>query len=538
MDSQTYEKIAMLLSKKIIFLPFGRSKKRLELLDDPVFSTKPETIKYLMELVLGGDDEVARKAIKCMRANVSAFNSKTWLWLEEDIRRNNYWDYIQREMWTAIKPNHFPAYERFGDDALLVVGLISFHNDGFIREAALKFLYQFNQGEELRYILLRANDWVPQIRNQVGKYLIKRAKVNQPYAWLQVIPYLYRLTNCRRKDHMNLIRIVEDSLTMPSNCDYLIEGLKSQENITRRLSADLICKIIDDPLKLLETGLDHNNNKILCASIQKALNNMDAEENQADRIYAVLYKSKSALIRGSSLDLLQKCTQYELVKEYQSFLTDPSLSVRESSRCWLKKNGIMDFANYYREAIKQGDQLLGAISGLGEVGTKDDAELLVPFFLQEKMRLKKATLKAIAILNPKDYVDLFIEALLDRNKNLSSVARKALQYNILLVDEKKLWNALEGLSLPEHVLDNIILIISKMPKWKCLIQLLMLYKLNYPGIEHKVNHQLANWIIRYNRSYAKPSKEEIQMIKKMLNSGDTLDQSIKARIEFLIKGIN
>ena len=415
---------------------------------------------------------------------------------------------------------------------MLLIGLLSFHNNGYIRQSALVMLDSFSTGKELRFLLLRANDWVPAIRKLSGKCLAKRITEENLDAWISNMPFLYRLNNCVRQDHMVLIGKVEELFVSLPNGDLLYKGLNSSEKTTRRECYRLLWRTKENNILLLKAGLASPDVFIQRAAINMALS--VSKEIGADFLYKLLKNSRSVMVRSNALDLLEECREFNLVEEYKGKLTDSSLSVRGSARYWLGKYGVRDFALYYRDALEKGSEVLGSVHGLGETGVREDAELLAPYLSCKKLKVKKAAMKAVARLNIEPYIDFFIEALGDEHRGVSSEARRALVNRTYMLDEKKIWSLLHKPNISEHVLDNVILVFAGMSKWRALEQFLKMDTIDCPGIDGRINEMLKVWVIRFNRSYTNPSENESNLIRQLMGNAIKIDPDIRRQIDFLM----
>lgn len=532
LEEQTIKTIEKMLSKKITFLPLGRRKAVLDLLDLPAFIYDSETIKYLFELVFDRDIVIVKKALDCIEFNINSFLKQNWIWLEQDFRSNYYYG-IPRTRWFALKPSDVDNLERFEEHQTLVAGLLSFHNNGYVRETALNKLGKFGPTEKgLTFILLRANDWVPEIRLQVERVLMQMVSKENANYWLFNMPYLYRLVNCGRKNHQELIQAVEKCLAGLSDKAILYEALNSSEKITRRVSFELLWRTDENREKLLRLGLNHNDISIRKIAIKNASEAID--QIGADKMYEFYCKNKSAIIRVFATDLLEKCKEHNSIKELEGFLLDISLSVRESARYWLRKYLYKEFAQYYRNALNH-SVTYGAICGLGETGEKEDSVLIYKFTNHPQAKLRRAAIHAIAKLDPKEHIELFINSLNDKSIGISKEGRLALQANINLVDEAKLWSIIEKQEARSYITDNVFYIFSKLPKWKSLIQLLRLFEYDYEGYEKEINDALTHWILKNSRGYNQPSLTESKKIKELLKDSDKLSSSNRAYIEFYLK---
>ena len=67
-----------------------------------------------------------------------------------------------------------------------ILGIASFDPDGYLREAALKEMEQLDTGNILPYVLLRLNDWVPQVAT-LAQDILKKMLDNKKVTITQIV---------------------------------------------------------------------------------------------------------------------------------------------------------------------------------------------------------------------------------------------------------------------------------------------------------------------------------------------------------------
>ena len=73
-----------------------------------------------------------------------------------------YYNGYVSEQWNTIKPKQVEAYLNKTKD-IPVGNLLSLHKNGYVRQVAVRFLSNVENGEEIRFLILRLNDWVDSI---------------------------------------------------------------------------------------------------------------------------------------------------------------------------------------------------------------------------------------------------------------------------------------------------------------------------------------------------------------------------------------
>ena len=83
-------------------------------------------------------------------------------------------------------------------DSAFVLGLTSFHPDGYLREKALHALAARHSGIEIPFILLRLNDWVKEIRTVAREAFDERLTPEYAVHFVMNLPLVLRLKDWER----------------------------------------------------------------------------------------------------------------------------------------------------------------------------------------------------------------------------------------------------------------------------------------------------------------------------------------------------
>jgi hypothetical protein len=92
--------------------------------------------------------------------------------------------------------------------SLRVLGLLSFNAEGRIRELATRVLAGLSGGEEVPFLLLRANDWVSQVVQPARNGLLRRCTAEYASIFAAALPLVERVAGKRRVDHGGLVRAI------------------------------------------------------------------------------------------------------------------------------------------------------------------------------------------------------------------------------------------------------------------------------------------------------------------------------------------
>src|SRR6185437_14381477 len=103
-------------------------------------SNEPAAIVDILPFVLAAKPDVATAAATSVHKLVLRITTKELMWLDCVLRRRSSYsgDYLYE--WHKLSPERFGLIERFGEASVSLFGMASFHQSGYVREAAIKRL--------------------------------------------------------------------------------------------------------------------------------------------------------------------------------------------------------------------------------------------------------------------------------------------------------------------------------------------------------------------------------------------------------------
>lgn len=302
-----------------------------------------------------------------------------------------------------------------------VVALASMHPNGHLREAAVWLLASRTDGGELPFLLVRVNDWVPQVRKTALAAL--RARLSPAYAesFVRCLGVVASLGTGRRAPHEALVADIESLCASASQA--VSEALGSPSPAVRRAAARVAVQS-RDPALLERAAMARD--PLVATLGARAI----AAAFTGDALREILPR----LRRGASalrwIALAAVCDKLlsEAEPHLREALLDPSPSVRELGRYRWQKVGLasIDFAAFYRDVVPRarGRALATALHGLAETGSAVDAPLFEPHLRHPSADVRAAAVHGIGRRGAGQYADALLGAMSDPSPDVARTARR------------------------------------------------------------------------------------------------------------------
>src|SRR5207302_5591667 len=106
----------------------------------------------VLPFVLAAKPDVAAAAAMSVHKIVLRTTTKELVWLDYVLRRRSSYsgDYLYE--WHKLSPEQLGLLERFGEASASLLGMASFHQSGYVREAAIKRLDLITSGAEIPFL--------------------------------------------------------------------------------------------------------------------------------------------------------------------------------------------------------------------------------------------------------------------------------------------------------------------------------------------------------------------------------------------------
>jgi len=304
------------------------------------------------------------------------------------------------------------------------VAIATCHRSGFVRQKAVEALAGCPDGIELPFLLVRLNDWVPEVRAAAEEALRARLHVEHARSWVRCLGLLARLRLGGRGQLAAFTASVEALLARAEARPFLEAGLRSGSVGVRRAclrivagspdSADLLRVALRDP----DPVTSWNAARVLC----KAL-----ERDSLREVLTVMQRG-NARARCLALETLCERFQGEAEPHLRAGLLDPAAIARELARFKRQKTGLtgLEFATFYREQldVQRGALFVTALRGLAETGTAGDAPVLAKFVAEPRAAVREAAVLGLGRCDGEKQVERLVAALGDPNLRVVKAAHR------------------------------------------------------------------------------------------------------------------
>ncbi|MBD1373543.1 hypothetical protein IC620_14405 [Hazenella sp. IB182357] len=440
--------------------------------------------------------------------------------------------------WGNESPRNLLLTSMNEEERVSILGLCTFHPNGYFREKALHTLANFETGREIPFFLFRCNDWVPEIRRVARMNFENRISIKYGKEIVQNLPIVFKLRNAKRADHSVLIEKILQFLAQKEAIAFLEQGTKSEFNKVRFFCYKIMIHSKTFNKEALLNYLLQESEPHLRFILMKEILN-DISIKKFNDIFPILSRDKFPKIR---VEVLQKYYTFHLKESIpilEETLLDKNGSIRSIARYLLEKQNITNFVSYYKRVIHQGpnEKYRGALLGLGEVANKDHIDLVLPFLQDDKVGLIKAAIRTIRMLDGNTYKNEFIHLLSHEHRGVSKEATRSLQSTFFQDMETAIYHVYQNAQY-DHTKYNAAVLLCSLPKWNSLPYIILFYVCKEDqSVSHLGKLQLVNWLATFNKTFSIPDKEQINYIQCALkNHGKKLIEEEKRQIEFYIKG--
>lgn len=144
------------------------------------------------------------------------------------------WGWYISNAWDNLTPKGISALLVDLESQAAVLGLLSFHRIGYVRQEAVRLLARETTGDELRYLLIRQNDWVSVIADEAQTAVNRRLVPTYLPNFVRSLPLVVHLLAFRRHDLSRVVRTVVEMLVQPQHDAMLGEIITASDPSVRR----------------------------------------------------------------------------------------------------------------------------------------------------------------------------------------------------------------------------------------------------------------------------------------------------------------
>ncbi|MBF0208861.1 MAG: hypothetical protein HQK53_18515, partial [Oligoflexia bacterium] len=394
------------------------------------------TIPKFFKLVFLDDSDVAYSAITSIATIMERTPLKEKIQLDRIIRQhssrakwNNEYEY------PLIGTKEFDSINGYGEFAGVILGIISCDSDGHVREEAIKRLQTYLSNETFVFVVLRLNDWVPQVRNSAYSLMEKYLTIEFSdivFRHLNMIQHLEKMQRCV---HVPLINRAMDILLAPNNKVMLLRFAKDKDYNHRRNALRLLSRMPELGIEELTNLFARDRDIVIRKGLLDILLSSKIEWKF---LFQNFSQDKHSSIRKIILQLLCDDHSEEAKLYIEKYLCDPWAELRAEARTALKNyyNYEIDYLNFYIDKLSNyrcPKELICAIDELGRLGSKNHTDKLRPFLLDQNKKIIATALNSLGKIDFQGHLNEFINHLKSESVSLSTTVRKIVEKNILAV---------------------------------------------------------------------------------------------------------
>jgi len=372
--------------------------------------------------------------------------------------------------------------------------------DGFTREAGLRQIRSSQSIERLASIIVRLNDWVPQVRAAARDAFADYLTPEYGPWLIAKTPAILALEQRRREDHGATIQKLEALLATPECLAQTTAAFETSRGACTRLFFRVLAqtKRADELEAFLVASLHHADFSVRRAALGRA---MALPLESAQKAIAYGLASNSSILRR--LSFLQAIElQTDRTRLIEDFLTDPSSAARSTALWAARKYGVDPLQ--VLQAQLAGEIPATKARWLGVLGLAQSLGMAIPQgWMNAALSQNSGEVRSLVLsLEGEGRPDLLIAAIADPSRPVFEAGVRGLRPQPWKVIEsafsaqlKTLWPALTA-SRRQALLEL-------MPKWTQAGYLLQ--QLSRTPAEPSVLEQLRAWV--YGQTYSITDRE-------------------------------
>ncbi|STX39045.1 HEAT repeat domain-containing protein [Legionella feeleii] len=394
---------------------FRSSVVKASLLKEIEEITDPNAIYSFIPLMFVKNRMVSKLANEKVHALLNHVPPHLLNKIDEKIRNSIFSKHYHQlsKYWYNLNPSIVDSYKGHSTEFLIILKILCCHPNGYIRYKAIKTLAENSIQDAIPFLIIRANDWVDEIRILCFTTLNRIISKEIIDHFIESLPLLKQLEIKRRQelrfDRLQLIRKIESLLTTQCS-DALFKKINSQEILVARYAFAILANADSKIEQLLTATLNHRD-------IVIKVNAFNLANNQYNSDRFLIYLNK---VKDDKLMPIRKMALYAFIERYpnqakgilEQALLDRSRSIRHLSRYYLKRLGISEFSNYYRDAINRQDKPIKlAILGLSESGNQQDFRFIQPLISKNISQLNAVIINAAFTMQPEGWKSVITQLL-------------------------------------------------------------------------------------------------------------------------------
>lgn len=426
------------------------------------------------------------------------------------------WGWYISDDWDKLKPQGIFALLVDPDSQAAVLGLLSFHRNGYVRHEAIRRLADEKSGEELQYLLIRQNDWVGIVAEEAQSAIKERLAPNYLPHFIRCLPLVVHLFSFTRHNLSSVIRTVVEMLVRPEHDALLIKVISTSSLPICRAVVRVALEIPGQHrARVIGYGLLSTDAMLRLICAKRAGESVEGLALQ--EVTTVLQEDQFVPVRREGFSLEAKLNPEAASTIWQRALLDSSASIRELARYSLGKNGFFDAAGFYRRIIAENGISLVTASGLAECGDDTDLVVIRTFLSHRQKRFRVVGLRGIARVAGEQAVDDLVRSLLDVSPSVVHEAKRQLERLSSEAPSEALF-AIVNEATGEYARRYAVQLIFDKGKWQSLPWLIRIASLPEESVASLARRLTEAWFSPplCNRVFTKPTAGQRKAIDEAI----------------------
>ena len=471
-----------------------------------------------------GEKDLTRAAGSAIRMHLEDYSMNQMIKLSESFRQYTSLEWSIE--WKNVCLKDIISCFELEKDYIYSLILGSFHPNGYFRESCIIELSKYQ--DTLAYIVLRLNDWVDNVRKCAYDLIsmkLEKCSINELF---QATLPMNKVKSSERRNIGDLMKIydaitirIEDELkSIPLNsiCYY---DFDIRKNIYKLLFSKKVFE--KEKADYLLERERHSFCKSLIISGILEFNDCSMEQVN------IYLKNENSNVRRKALEY-----KYSLLKNswdgLEEMLLDQNSGVRELVLFIVKRHVHLNVLNYYIDHLSDIKPAI-AIIGVGENGTKEHVQLLMPFLSHSDEKIIRITILTLGKLMGAEGYDLYWKYLFDIRPGISKAAYLSIRKSLIHYGAEKLFSEYKANEI-HHVKRYLALLIMQENSWQRLPYLLYLYdEEDLAELQDKIRLKIIS-----RDMYGKVDRKHVDFINKVIEDRkDIFPKKLIEDIRFDIK---
>lgn len=538
LSESTVQLIQSLCAKKSLWDRFAHPDQQDEIIRKIGAAGEPAAISNLLPILMTANRKSALTCAEAIQHLLMQLKPADFVRFDEYIRQGYYaWSAgVDFQPWRSLRPTDVAYLAGMGDVSVSLLGIASFHTNGYVRAVAIRELGRIETGAELPFLLLRANDWVSVIRVSARNLLTTRVRPDYARHFLDWLPLVIRLSQTSRDDQSWILDSVQRLLQSSKVRETLFEGFVSRDCRARRFCFEVALKLRGPELvTVMHHGFDSEDPQVRKNAAQQLGISLPSAILKEFLVRA--RNDPWMPVRRKALHLYAEKYPSEAEGEFHAALLDPSVAIREEAQYFFRQKGPLELRSYYSAKLQSavGVQFAASISGLGEVGELNDSMLIEGFTSNPSARVRVAAVRALSRLNPNSYLRQFLRALDDPSTKVAREALLALSKRANSIGGQRLWKVYSNCR-HLHGKRSALYLLARVSKWDSITFLIQSLAIDDNSLVELGRNYITRWLARYNRSFVVPTADQLATLKGVLSRCSLLlNQGIQQHLDSLLK---